>query len=44
MVTKKLEQEIDLHRSGIARPSFWNEASDHCPLYISLKISAPSSP
>ena len=44
MVTKKLEQEIDLHRSGIARPSFWNEASDHCPLYISLKIPAPSSP
>ena len=36
-VTKKLESEIDATKSGIARPSFWNEASDHCPVTISLK-------
>lgn len=37
MVSKKLETEIDAAQSGIARPPFWREASDHCPLYLSLK-------
>lgn len=41
MVAKTLEPEIDPALSGIARPSFWREASDHCPLYLSLTI--PSS-
>jgi len=27
--------------SGIARPSFWNQASDHCPVY--LTITPPTS-
>ena len=37
LVTKKLESEIDTAHSGIARPSFWNEASDHCPVTLSIK-------
>lgn len=41
MVCKRLEQEIDPTESGIARPSFWNKASDHCPVYLTLK--SPSS-
>jgi len=42
MVSKKLEAEIDTAQSGIARPPFWREASDHCPLYLSLKPAQPS--
>lgn len=41
MVAKRLESEIDPAQSGIARPPFWKEASDHCPLYLSLKLSSP---
>ena len=37
LVTKKLEPEIDAAQSGIARPSYWNQASDHCPVTIALK-------
>jgi len=37
MVCKKLESEIDPAESGIARPPFWNEASDHCPVFMTLK-------
>lgn len=37
MVCKKLEPEIDPAESGIARPPFWNEASDHCPVFLTLK-------
>jgi len=44
MVAKRLESEIDPAQSGIARPGFWNEASDHCPLYLSLKPPAPEKP
>jgi len=41
MVSKKLEEEIDASRSAVARFPFWKEASDHCPLVLTLKI--PSS-
>lgn len=41
MVSKKLEAEIDAAHSGIARPPYWREASDHCPLYLSLKPRLP---
>ncbi len=41
MVSKKLKREIDASRSGIARPPLWNEASDHCPVYMT--ISSPST-
>jgi len=44
MVAKRLEPEIDAAQSGIARPGFWNEASDHCPVYLSLKPPAPAKP
>ena len=37
MVSKKLEGEVDFGQSGICRPPFWNEASDHCPVFITLK-------
>jgi endonuclease/exonuclease/phosphatase family metal-dependent hydrolase len=37
LVAKKLESEVDSEHSGIARPSFWNEASDHCPITLFLK-------
>jgi endonuclease/exonuclease/phosphatase family metal-dependent hydrolase len=41
LTAKKLEQEIDTAHSGIARPAFWNEASDHCPATLSLKLPHP---
>ena len=44
MVSKKLESEIDPSQSGIARPSCWNDASDHCPLFLSLKRRLPATP
>ncbi len=44
MVSKKLEQEVALDHSGIARPSFWSEASDHCPVYLTLKNSSNTPP
>jgi len=45
MVSKKLEEEVDFGQSGIARPSFWSEASDHCPIYLTLrKFSTTMSP
>ena len=37
MVSKKLEPEIDSGRSAIARFPFWREASDHCPLVLTLR-------
>lgn len=37
MVSKKLEPEIDSRRSAIARFPFWREASDHCPLVLTLR-------
>jgi len=36
MVSKKLEPEIDSTRSAVARFPFWREASDHCPLALTL--------
>jgi len=37
MVSKKLEPEIDSGRSAIARFPYWREASDHCPLVLTLR-------
>jgi endonuclease/exonuclease/phosphatase family metal-dependent hydrolase len=39
MVSKKLEHEIDSGRSAVARFPFWREASDHCPLVLTLRIT-----
>ncbi|HLB34801.1 MAG TPA: endonuclease/exonuclease/phosphatase family protein [Chthoniobacterales bacterium] len=36
MVNKELEKAIQLDHSGIARPDFWNEASDHCALFTTI--------
>ena len=44
LVAKKLEPEIDIAHSGIARPSFWNEASDHCPVTLSLNPHLTPTP
>ena len=44
LTAKKLEPEIDMSHSGIARPSFWNEASDHCALSLALKIPRTTTP
>jgi endonuclease/exonuclease/phosphatase family metal-dependent hydrolase len=44
MVSKKLETEVDSGQSGIARPSFWSEASDHCPIYLTLRKPRTTSP
>lgn len=43
MVAKKLESDIDMAHSGIARPVFWNEASDHCPVTLALTIPHPAT-
>ncbi len=37
LVAKTLEPEVDSEHSCIARPAFWNEASDHCPVTLFLK-------
>lgn len=44
LTARKLEPEIDMAHSGIARPAFWNEASDHCPVTLSLKLPHPATP
>lgn len=44
MVAKKLEPDIDMTHSGIARPAFWNQASDHCPVTLSLKLPKLTTP
>ena len=44
MVAKKLEPDIDMTHSGIARPVFWNQASDHCPVTLSLKLPKLTTP
>lgn len=43
MVCKRLEPEIDPAGSGVARPPFWNEASDHCPVFLTLKNPSPAT-
>ena len=43
LTAKKLEPEIDTANSGIARPAFWNEASDHCPVTLALKLPHPAT-
>lgn len=43
LVAKRLDREIDAAHSGIARPPFWNQASDHCPVYVSL-LKPPPAP
>ena len=37
MISKRLEQEIDEGNSFVARFPYWREASDHCPLVLTLK-------
>lgn len=43
MVCKKLEPEVNPAESGIARPPFWNQASDHCPVFLTLKNAFPKT-
>jgi exonuclease III len=43
MVCKRLEAEVVPAESGIARPPFWNEASDHCPIFLTLKNPSPET-
>lgn len=43
MVSKKLEPEIDSGRSAVARFPYWREASDHCPLVLTLKNPRPKT-
>ena len=43
MVSKKLEPEVNSGRSAVARFPFWREASDHCPLILTLR-KPPTEP
>lgn len=43
MVSKKLEPEVDSTRSAVARFPYWREASDHCPLVLTLRKTLPAS-
>ena len=36
MVSKELAPEINRDHSGIARPAFWHEASDHCAIFTTI--------
>ena len=33
-----LKKRIDTDHSAIDRPPFWNEASDHCPVFTTLNV------
>jgi len=44
MVSKELEPEIIYNHSGIARPSSWSDASDHCAIFMEITSPQPSSP
>jgi endonuclease/exonuclease/phosphatase family metal-dependent hydrolase len=37
LLSHSLERNLDRFRSGIFRPSYWQEASDHCPVFVTLK-------
>jgi endonuclease/exonuclease/phosphatase family metal-dependent hydrolase len=43
MVSKKLEPDVDFTRSAVARLPFWREASDHCPLVLTLNKNRPET-
>lgn len=38
MVNDLLKKRIDAGHSAIERPSFWNEASDHCPVFTTINV------
>jgi endonuclease/exonuclease/phosphatase family metal-dependent hydrolase len=38
MVNNVLKKRVQENHSGIERPSFWKEASDHCPVFTTLNL------
>lgn len=38
IVNDVLKKRIEEDHSAIARPAFWNEASDHCPVFTTLDL------
>lgn len=38
IVNDALKKNIEEDHSAIVRPSFWNEASDHCPVFTTLNL------
>lgn len=41
MVNDVLKKRIEEDHSAIARPPFWNEASDHCPIFTTVDTTLP---
>jgi len=39
MVNDILKKRIDPAHSAIERPPFWNEASDHCPVFTTVNVT-----
>ena len=39
MVNDALKKRIDTDHSAIERPAFWNEASDHCPVFTTVNVA-----
>lgn len=39
MVNNALKKRIDTDHSAIERPAFWNEASDHCPVFTTVNVA-----
>ncbi len=47
MINEVLSPALIKEHSGIARPSYWNRASDHCPLFVEIlpdALTPTSSP
>ncbi len=47
LTTPSLAERVEVSGSGVARPGFWSQASDHCPVHITLTaprktITSPS--
>jgi len=40
IVNDVLKKRIEEGHSAIARPAFWNEASDHCPVFTTVHLEA----
>ena len=41
IVNDLLKKRIEENHSAIARPAFWNQASDHCPVFTTIDATLP---
>ena len=44
LTTPSLAERVDPSGSGVARPACWSQASDHCPVHITLTAPRKTNP